>query len=131
VLKNKINCVSLFQITLYEEVWWYVSMCNKLNQSKFVCPMINLLKRIMTYPGLEPGLFRLAVNIPNHLGRLPIALGAPILEGPCGKRPTLYGQSVLSLSVSHQIPTNNVVTKFNKSMSPIHCSGKYSLRGSR
>jgi hypothetical protein len=35
LLKNIINCVSLFQITLYEEVWWHMSMCNKLNQSKF------------------------------------------------------------------------------------------------
>jgi hypothetical protein len=34
LLTNKINCVSLFQITLYDEVWWHVSMCNKLNQSK-------------------------------------------------------------------------------------------------
>jgi hypothetical protein len=31
----KINRVSLFQITLYEDFWWHVSMCNKLNQTKF------------------------------------------------------------------------------------------------
>jgi hypothetical protein len=38
LLKNKINCVSLFQITLYEDFWWpvsSVSMCNKLTQTKF------------------------------------------------------------------------------------------------
>jgi hypothetical protein len=27
LLKNKINCASLFQITLYEEVWWHVWAC--------------------------------------------------------------------------------------------------------
>jgi hypothetical protein len=35
LLKNKINCVSLYQIILYEDFWWPVSMCNKLNQTKF------------------------------------------------------------------------------------------------
>jgi hypothetical protein len=28
--------------------------------------MLNLLKRTMTYPGLEPGTFEVAVSIPNH-----------------------------------------------------------------
>jgi hypothetical protein len=32
LVKNKITCVSLFQITLYEDFW---CMCIKLNQSKF------------------------------------------------------------------------------------------------
>jgi hypothetical protein len=31
-----------------------------------VNPMLNLLKRTMTYPGLEPGTFGVAINIPNH-----------------------------------------------------------------
>jgi hypothetical protein len=31
-----------------------------------VNPMLNLLKRTMTYPGFEPGTFVVAVNIPNH-----------------------------------------------------------------
>jgi hypothetical protein len=31
LLKNNINCVSLFLITLYEEVWWHVSMWTKVN----------------------------------------------------------------------------------------------------
>jgi hypothetical protein len=31
-----------------------------------VNPMLNLLKRTMTYPGFEPGAFRLAVSIANH-----------------------------------------------------------------
>jgi hypothetical protein len=28
--------------------------------------MLNLLKRTMTYPGLEPGTFEVAVSIHNH-----------------------------------------------------------------
>jgi hypothetical protein len=31
-----------------------------------VNPMLNLLKRTMTYPGFEPGTFGLAVSIANH-----------------------------------------------------------------
>jgi hypothetical protein len=45
LLKNKINCVSLFQISLYEEVWWHVIICNKLNQSKFEGYFFNNIAR--------------------------------------------------------------------------------------
>jgi hypothetical protein len=35
-------------------------------QDWIVNPMLNLLKRTMTYPWLEPGTFELAVSKPNH-----------------------------------------------------------------
>jgi hypothetical protein len=35
-----------------------------------VNPMLNLLKRTITYPGFEPGAFGVAVSIPNHLHHL-------------------------------------------------------------
>jgi hypothetical protein len=35
-------------------------------QDWIVKPMLNLLKRTMTYPGFEPGTFGAAVSIPNH-----------------------------------------------------------------
>jgi hypothetical protein len=35
-------------------------------QDWIVNPMVNLLKRTMTYPGFNPGTFGLAVSIPNH-----------------------------------------------------------------
>jgi hypothetical protein len=37
-------------------------------QDWIVNPMLNLLKRTMTYPGFEPGNFGVADIIPNHLG---------------------------------------------------------------
>jgi hypothetical protein len=33
---------------------------------RIVNPMLNLLKRTMTYPGFDPGTFGVAVSIPNH-----------------------------------------------------------------
>jgi hypothetical protein len=39
-------------------------------QDWIVSPMLNLLKRTMTYPGFQPGTFEVAVSIPlHHLGR--------------------------------------------------------------
>jgi hypothetical protein len=35
-------------------------------QDWIVNPMLNLLKRTMTYPGIEPGTLGVAVSIPNH-----------------------------------------------------------------
>jgi hypothetical protein len=35
-------------------------------QDWIVSPMLNLLKRTMTYPGFELGTFGLAASIPNH-----------------------------------------------------------------
>jgi hypothetical protein len=35
-------------------------------QDWIVNPMLNLLKRTMTYPGFEPGTLEVAVSIPNH-----------------------------------------------------------------
>jgi hypothetical protein len=35
-------------------------------QDWIVNPMLNLLKRTMTYPGFEPGTFGVAVSISNH-----------------------------------------------------------------
>jgi hypothetical protein len=35
-------------------------------QDWIVNPMLNLLKRTMTYPTFEPGTFEEAVSIPNH-----------------------------------------------------------------
>jgi hypothetical protein len=46
-------------------------------QAWIVIPLLNLLKRTMTYPGFEPGTFGLAVSIPNryiHLGRIKVSL---------------------------------------------------------
>jgi hypothetical protein len=35
-------------------------------QDWIVNPMLNLLKKTMTYPGFESGTFGVAVSIPNH-----------------------------------------------------------------
>jgi hypothetical protein len=52
LLKNKINCVSLFQITQYEEVWWHVSL-SKTKENLRDIFFLNFTKRLFYINSFE------------------------------------------------------------------------------
>jgi hypothetical protein len=67
-----LNCI--YKKEFSEEIGWWDFFNSAYGHSRhglfftrwIVNPMLNLLKRTMTYQGFEPGTFGLAVSIPNH-----------------------------------------------------------------
>jgi hypothetical protein len=72
-------------------------------QNWIVNPMLNLLKRTMTYPGFEPGTFGVAVSIPTE----------PIAWRPQSTQQTMKFLSPCELQTLHKIDKKRNGTKLS------------------